>query len=329
MRQVDLGIDLSRGERAVAEELLDRAKVHPGFQKMRGECVSQGVWMEVIEVCRATDREVELAADGPVTEAAPTLVDEERLVLVTDTSAPTGAVGKIGLDGPRGRTPKRYEALLASFSAHPDNSLAELDITEVEGDQFADPEPGGVQQLHRSTVAAPRGGVWKSLEKLLDSVTVGDFRSPLDVVRVGHRIRGACLEGALRDQEAEICPESGEGAGNRARLETARVEAGEVGPHGHGCRLRGLFVLELRGNEIDERENFAAVGAKGCRGEIALPLEVFEERFDQPRSEVAATHSRALGRGVSLPRDFHHHRRKLSPNISTECFTAITLEASM
>ena len=75
MRQVDLGIDLSRGKGAVAEELLDRAKVHARLQKMSGECVSQRVRMEMIEVPSVANGVVELTANGPITEAAPALND--------------------------------------------------------------------------------------------------------------------------------------------------------------------------------------------------------------------------------------------------------------
>jgi len=38
---------------------------------------------------------------------------------------------------------------------------------------------------------------------------------------------------------------------------------GEVGPHRYRCRLRGLLMFEVRGGEIDKREDFAAVGAEG------------------------------------------------------------------
>jgi hypothetical protein len=194
----------------VAEELLDCAKIHTGFQKMGGECVSQSVWVEMVEIRSAADRVVELAADGPITEAAAALVDEEWVVLGDDASTPTGTLRKIGLDGSRSRAAKRHEALLASLAANPDHPLTELDITEVESYEFADSEPRGVKQLHRRTVTAPCGGIWKSFEKFLDCVTVGDLRCSLDIVGVGHCIRRACLEGALCNQEAEICPERGE-----------------------------------------------------------------------------------------------------------------------
>jgi len=76
MCQVDLGIDLSRGKGAVAEELLDRAKVHSSFQKMGGECVTQRVRVEMVEVRGAADRVIKLAPDRPVAEATTALIDK-------------------------------------------------------------------------------------------------------------------------------------------------------------------------------------------------------------------------------------------------------------
>ena len=76
MRQVDLGIDLCGGKGAVAEEFLNRAKVHSRLQKMGGECVTQCVRVEMVEISRVADGMVELTADGPVAEAASALIDE-------------------------------------------------------------------------------------------------------------------------------------------------------------------------------------------------------------------------------------------------------------
>jgi hypothetical protein len=247
----------------VARELWPRSSWIAGLQKMGGECVSKCVRVEMVEVRSAANRVVELPADGPVAEAPPALIDEEWVVLIIDASAPAGAFGKIGFDGSSRRPAKRHEALLASLAAHPDHPLTELDITEVESHEFANAEPRGVKKLHRCAVTTPRGGVWKTFEELLDCVTVGDLRCSLDVVGVGHGICRARLEGTLGDQEAEIGSERGECARNGARLETARVEVSEVGPHGHGSRLRGPTEIELRGDEIDKGEDFAAVGAEG------------------------------------------------------------------
>jgi hypothetical protein len=332
MRQIDLGVDLSCREGAVAEELLDRSKIHSRLQKMGGERVPQRMRVKMIEIGGSADRVVELTADRAVAEATPALVDEQRVSLAGDTSPPAGAFGKIELDGLRRWPAKGHEALLAPLAAHPDQPLTELDVAEVESYELPDAEPRGVKELYRRPVAAPGGSVRKTLEKLLDGVAIGNLRSSLDVVGVGHGICRARLESALGNQEAEVRPESGQGACDRSRLETSRVEMGEMSAHRHGRGLRRPFLVEFRGDEFDKGEDLAAIGAERRRREIAFPLEVLQKCVDHPGSEVAFTgagaHFSPIGMVASLPRALHHHSRRASPNISPECFTAITLDAS-
>ena len=225
--------------------------------------MTQRVRVEMVEIRSVADGVVELTADGPITEATTALVDEQRLILVSDTSTPMGAIGKIGFEGLRCWPAERNEAFFAPFAAHPNHPLTELNITEVEGHEFADAESCCVKKLHRRAVSAPRGGFGKSFKKFLDRVTFGNLRCSLDIVGVGHSICRARFEGALGHQEAKISPERGQGPRDGTRLETAGVEMGEVGPHGYRCRLRGLLMFEVRGGEIDKREDFAAIGAEG------------------------------------------------------------------
>ena len=316
----------------MSEKLLDRSKIHSSLQKMGGECVTQRVRVEMVEICAAADGVVELSADRSVAEAASALVDKKRVSLVGNASPPTGALGKIGLDGLGRRAAEWYEALFAPLATHPDHSLADLDVTEVKSHELPDAKPRGIKQLHHRTVAAPGGRVRKPLEELLDNVAIGNLRRSLDVVGVGHRICRARLESPLGNQEAEVGPQGGQGASDRSGLKTARMEVCEKGAHCHGRALPGLFVVEFRDDKIDKADDLAAVGAEGRGREVALPLEVLQEWVDQPGSEVAmsssSTHFRAFGMGASFARAFHHHSRSESPNISLECLIAITLDAS-
>src|SRR6185437_14824653 len=43
MTRVDVAVDLRRGERAVAEQLLDRAEIRSAVEQVGGECVPQPV----------------------------------------------------------------------------------------------------------------------------------------------------------------------------------------------------------------------------------------------------------------------------------------------
>ena len=138
--------------------------------------MTQRVRVEMIEIRSVADGEVELTADGPITEATAALVDEQRFTLVSDTSTPIGAFGKIGFEGLRCWPAERNEAFFAPFAAHPNHPLTELNITEVEGHEFADAESCCVNKLHRRAVSAPHGGFGTSFKEFLDRVTFGNLR---------------------------------------------------------------------------------------------------------------------------------------------------------
>ena len=46
-RSGDVGVNFSRVDRRVAEQLLDDAQIGAVFEKMRGEAMSQHVWRDV------------------------------------------------------------------------------------------------------------------------------------------------------------------------------------------------------------------------------------------------------------------------------------------
>lgn len=306
----------------MAQELLDGAQVHARLEKVRREGVAQSVRVEMVEIRSAVDCLVELAPDGAVAETAAALVDEERFVLIDHRSPPTRTFRQVSLDGPCGRPAERHQSFLPSFAAHPDQSLPELEITEIESHELADAETGSVQELDGGAIAAPGWGVGKTLEKFLDSVTIGDFRCSFDIAGVGHGVSGACIDGALGDQESKVCAKSGESATDRARLQASRVEVGEVGSH--GCRRHTNRALEAEfvGDKTHKRSNFTSVGTESRRREVALPFQVFQEFVDQPGSlyllAIAVTHSSPPGGGSSFPWSLHHQSRSMAPNISVE-----------
>lgn len=306
----------------MAQEFLNCAKIHPSFQKMGCKGMTEGVRMEVVEIRRSTHGLVQLASDRTISQPASPLVDEERFVLIDHRPPPTRTLRQVSLDGPCGRPAERHQSFFPSFAAHPDQSLPELEITEIESHELADAETGSVQELDGGAIAAPGWGVGKTLEKFLDSVTVGDFRCSFDIVGVDHGVGGACIDGALGDQESKVCAKSGESAADRARLQASRVEVGEVGSH--GCRRHTNRALEAEfvGDKTHKRLNFTSVGTEGRRREVALPFQVFQEFVDQPGSlynlAIAVTHSSPPGGGSSFSWSLHHQSRSMAPNISVE-----------
>ncbi len=60
--EVDSCVDLGRGERTVAEELLNGPQIHTGLEQVGRERVTQGMGVEVGEIGGATDGGVEKPA---------------------------------------------------------------------------------------------------------------------------------------------------------------------------------------------------------------------------------------------------------------------------
>ena len=88
MGQIDPGIDLSRRQRAVSEEFLDRPQIHSCFEEMGGEGVPQCVRMKSVEIRRASHGLVENAPHRAVGKPAAALVDEEGLVAISGLFPP-------------------------------------------------------------------------------------------------------------------------------------------------------------------------------------------------------------------------------------------------
>ena len=99
MSEVDLCVDLGRGQRAVAEKLLDHTQIHTGLEKMGRERVTQSVRMEMVEISSAAHSFIDDSSDRPITEPATALIDEERIILGSDFPTPLFPYRKVRSDG--------------------------------------------------------------------------------------------------------------------------------------------------------------------------------------------------------------------------------------
>src|SRR5580658_947057 len=57
------------------------------------------------------------------------------------------------IDGADSRNPDRYDPLLGALAKYPYRPAGLVDVVDVEPAQLADPDPGGVEQLHDRPVA--------------------------------------------------------------------------------------------------------------------------------------------------------------------------------
>ena len=80
---------------------------------------------------------------------------------------------------------------------------------------------------------------------------------------MGHLLGGVRDRRTLRNQEPEIGAEGRQSASYRAGGEAPRVEVGEIGAHRRRRHAHWPVESEFGGEEIDEGQNFPAIGAQG------------------------------------------------------------------
>ena len=135
---VDVAIELGRRERAVAEQLLDRAQVGTTLEQMGCECMPQAVRMS------------EDAAEGRRVEAATSCGQEHGPL------RPAGELRTCFVQIPREEVARlfaeRDDPFLSAFAADMKLLAVEINVRELEADGFRAAEPGRVDQLDESTI---------------------------------------------------------------------------------------------------------------------------------------------------------------------------------
>ena len=160
-----MGIFLRGGERLVAEEFLNGAKVGAIGEKMRGESVAQGVRVQVPIHIDEADVFFDDAADGALREAAAGVIQEYGLGVrrVAVAAAAAGGLQEqlftqrpILFESLLRFGAVRDDALLVAFADHAQDTLFLVDVGEVEAGEFADAEARGVEQFQQGAVAAKK-----------------------------------------------------------------------------------------------------------------------------------------------------------------------------
>src|SRR6476469_9524383 len=110
---VDVGVDLGRRQRAVTEQLLDRAEVGAALEQVRGERVPEPVWVPH-----------ETAQRGGL-EPAAARREEERVIRARRERRPRREIEAQAVGG---FLAERDDALLAALAADVDELLLEVDV---------------------------------------------------------------------------------------------------------------------------------------------------------------------------------------------------------
>src|SRR5258708_6877972 len=94
------------------------------------------------------------SADAPCSKSRATVIEEDRNLpglAGASHSEPTADPGG-------GIRPDRGETFAASLSSHPDQALLEVEVRQVQPDQFADSKSASVQRLEHRPIANPQVG---------------------------------------------------------------------------------------------------------------------------------------------------------------------------
>src|ERR687885_250596 len=135
---VDMRVDLRGGERAVAEEFLDRPQVSAAFEQVGRERVPQPVRVRKHTPQRAR-------VEAPATHG-----DEERVFRAGGELWPR--LVQVPRDPMARLLAERNRALLAALAAHVNELLLEVDVAEVETCCLAAAQSGRIDELEQRPV---------------------------------------------------------------------------------------------------------------------------------------------------------------------------------
>src|SRR5437867_2902388 len=125
---IDVAVHLRRRERAVAEQLLDRAQVGAALEQVRRERVAEAMRVRGEAPQR---RRIEAAS-----------ADRKKERILGAAGELRARLAQVARDERAGFLAERYDAVLRSLaSANVDELLLEVDVAEVEVDRLGAAEP--------------------------------------------------------------------------------------------------------------------------------------------------------------------------------------------
>ena len=137
----DVRVELGRGERGVAEELLDRPQVSPSLEEVGCGRVPQAVRSDVRGTRDLGDPTVDEVAHSALVDAPPSDTEEQRRTGPRDDQLRAAAV-EPPAQCPLRRCTEGHRALLAALAEDPHQPAVVVDVVDVEPGQLTDPDAG-------------------------------------------------------------------------------------------------------------------------------------------------------------------------------------------
>ena len=230
----------------MAQHGLDGAQVRPVLQQVGGEGVAQGVGCDVLLDPRLLLVELDELPEALAAHALSVHVHKQG-GLLRGLHQLGAHLMQVLVQGPHGGGVQGDDPLLPLADA-PEHSGGQVQVVHVQGNELADPDAGGVQQLQHGPVpAALQIGAVGLLQKQLH-LFAGEDLGQLALHLGGHHPLGRVVVHDPQGDEAAVEGlDGGDGTGHRGRRLPLPGERGGVALHVLGQHLLQLRVLAGHG----------------------------------------------------------------------------------
>ena len=292
----DVGIDLRRGQRCVAEEFLNTAQVGTALEQMGSHRMPQPVRPQVGCTIDHPQGAMDDPAYHPLIDPLATIPDEDRRASLRHRQLT--AYRQPGIQGPGGRVPVRHGALFVALAKHPYRLSSLSQVAQIETAQLGDPDPSGIEQLEDRHVtvragAAPLGGNGQCLGQHRRRISTLQRRrqrtNPLRRPEAGSRILG---QATGLHRPATEHPDGGGPPLQGAARPPASLLISEPGSQ-RSDRQTGQIVCTESLQVSKEIEQVAAVGPHGVLGYVSVAgqmIDVVVQRLPQHRRQDIRFH---------------------------------------
>ena len=176
MLPVEVGVDLGGADAGVAEHFLHRPQVARRLQHMGGERVAQHVRVNVLAQARLQGPAVEPQLHAARGEAGAALADEEGGRVGARQRQP---VRQPGGNRGQGLLSHRHDAGLVALAGDLRFARLQVEVVEIEPDQFRQAQAGRIEQLEHGAVACQQGIVGCRRRAAVEQLGAGIGRQDL------------------------------------------------------------------------------------------------------------------------------------------------------
>ena len=283
----NVGVDLGSGESRVAQQFLDVSQVCAAVEQVRGERMAQCVWTDVMYARAEANVLFHQTSDRARRYARALVIQDERLGVAFGSRRmlqETFTHVEVVLQGPRGRIAERHNTFFAALTEHAQQFALEIDVAEIELDQFRNAHAGRIEQFEDGPVALSEIGFNVRGLNEADGVFDGKMDGQLlFLARSRDQLCRIQFDDAFAHQKLEECAQRGELSGYRRLLLFVSVKNRQPLANRQvidlsDVRFFSLSIVCICGRQIiEELEDVTFVIAQGVRAHVALVAQMVKE----------------------------------------------------